>query len=142
MDIAVADLVHGANWAFARDRILVELRRHDYTPPQNGMADPNNEEKLRSILSARDTLEQIAKLRCQICGGYGHSKKKCPTEKKLTQGFQFARVCSSALVAARQAHVVANAFHRRPQNPVIPPNVGAKRRNTAPILRYAGPPQY
>ena len=142
MNNAVPDLVKGANWEFAVTRIMVELRRHDYTAQVMGQPDPNNEEKLRAMVVARDALEHIASVKCQICGGFGHSKKVCPTERKLTSSFAFARVASSALVAARQSQVVVNAHHRRPQMPSIPPNVGSKRRRSHPVLVYSGPPRF
>ena len=130
MEASVKALSKANDWPFAKI-IYEQLINDDYRPDGEDAADKDlREEKLGYCVTGRNALENLSQTRCQICNGFGHSKKFCPTSARITTLMSFSAMTKSKLSLARTKLVVENAEHLKPAA-VIPKNsLSYKRPNT------------
>ena len=88
-------------WPFGK--IIHEvLINTDYRPAVNKHVNADLlKEKLGYCTTARNALENLSQTRCQICNGFGHSKKRCPTSGRITTLLKFSAITKNKLALAR-----------------------------------------
>ena len=117
-------------WPLA-NAIITALARCDTRPEQND--DGFNDTRARKFSyqkSARNSLESLANTRCQVCAGFGHSRKVCPTGPRLTTLMSCSALTQNTLAHARSKMVIAQAHHLDPKAPDPKISLPYKRRRT------------
>ena len=79
--------------------------------------------RFRQSAYIRDQLALLMRTRCQICHGFGHSKKKCLVDKQVRSALSFSRIATSKYSSAKTRVIVENAAHLQAAARVVRPPV-------------------
>ena len=123
MQAAIPDLPNQDQWPLA-ERIIPIARSLDYAPVAGQVHDPTTDGiRFRASVQVRNSLATMMKTRCQICHGFGHSKKQCVVDRVIRHALGFSRIATSKYSSAKTRMVVEGAAHLKPGAPVPRPPV-------------------
>ena len=118
IDHYIPALSFGPQWNFCVTfrNVAVEASRANI-PDVMGNTTDSAQAKLLQMNTAVRQLDNLARTHCQVCGGYGHSKKVCPTGPRLTQMMQFSPVSKNLLAQTRHTVFISQAKHMQGNDP-------------------------
>lgn len=106
-------------WMFRQTALDCQFAPDD----DDGHTTTARQEKLRQLKDAVAGLDNLARTRCTICDGWGHSRKVCPTESRLSN-LMTSPVAKNLLATTRHAKTVGSAAHMMPDAPLPRCTVG------------------
>ena len=65
-----------------------------------------------AVQNCQEFLAELSRIRCVACSGYGHTIKRCPTNRKLVARAKYRRFEGSIFNAARQHLSVSHGANR------------------------------
>lgn len=103
---------YGPGWHFLSTFYArSQLAANDWLPKANGETTEFRHARLLQANAAVRQLDTLSRTVCQICGGYGHSKKMCPTLARINVVAMSGPVARNLLSQTKGDLIVANAAH-------------------------------
>lgn len=105
---------YGGDWYFLQVfyDVLVGVSE-DWLPGRDGLTTEFRMLKLQQANTAVRQLDTLSRTVCQICGGFGHSKKMCPTLARIEVVGMSTLVARNLLAQAKHEVIVVGAAHMR-----------------------------